>query len=240
VARFLLVSGAFHGAWCWEFVIPLLEAKGHRAEAIELPCMGADRTPIAEASFADWTRTVAAAVAGDGEKPILVGHSRGGVVISQVAELVPEQLRMNVYLAALLVEDGQTALDQPDIPAREVQAPEFHTTPDGLAVASNDSLLAAAYEHASAELVERAATHVTPEPLFGLTTKLSLSEARYGSVPRAYIECLDDKVVPLDLQRAMQAVQPCKLVRVIATDHCPTYSAPALLADTLDDIALAS
>jgi hypothetical protein len=47
MARFLLVAGAWHGAWSWEFVIPLLAARGHRAAAVELPGMGADRTPLA-------------------------------------------------------------------------------------------------------------------------------------------------------------------------------------------------
>jgi pimeloyl-ACP methyl ester carboxylesterase len=237
MARFLFVAGAFHGAWCWEFVIPLLEAKGHRAEVVELPGMGADLTPLAETSFADWAKTVAAAVEAGEEKPILVGHSRGGVVISQVAELVPEKLHMNVYLAALLVGDGETALDQPEMPGRAKLELQDLASADGIQVEPEDELRAAAYEHASAELAARAGAHVTPEPVFALTTALALSEERYGSVPRAYIECLHDKVVPLEVQRAMQALQPCKLVRAIATDHCPTYSAPALLADTLDDIA---
>ncbi|MDG2005385.1 MAG: alpha/beta fold hydrolase [Novosphingobium sp.] len=237
MARFIFVSGAFHSAWCWELVIPLLEARGHRAEAIDLPGMGADRTPFAETSFADWAQSVVTAAESDLEKPILVGHSRGGVVISQAAELAPDKLRMNVYLAALLVGDGKTALDPQERQGIDISQMAQPNTPDGLAMFATPELTAVAYENSSAELLARAHSHVTPEPAFALTTPLSLSAERYGSVKRAYLECLQDKVVPLDVQRSMQALEPCQLVRSIDTDHCPNYSAPELVTEALDDIA---
>jgi pimeloyl-ACP methyl ester carboxylesterase len=237
LAEFLLVAGAFHGAWCWEFVTPLLEAKGHRARPVELPGMGADTTPFEETSFTNWAWAVADAATACAEKPIVVGHSRGGVVISQAAEMAPEAIRLNVYLAALLLGDGKSGLDQPAMDGRDTRAPEFVNSPDGIEIHAEDRLLDAAYENATRELRDRAAAHVTPEPVFGLTTPLALTLERYGSVPRAYIECIRDLVVPLELQLAMQAREPCAIVRTIDTDHCPTYSASELLADTLDDIA---
>jgi hypothetical protein len=78
---------------------------------------------------------------------------------------------------------------------------------------------------------------IRPEPRFALLSPLALSPARYGKVPRAYIECSDDELIPLSLQRAMQARQPCAPVRTIAADHCPNYSAPERLAEALDEIA---
>lgn len=239
MAHFLLVAGAFHGAWCWELVTPLLEAKGHRARTVELPGMGADKTPFAETSFTNWAWTVADAAAACAERPILVGHSRGGVVISQAAELAPEAIRMSVYLAALLVGDGRSGLDPQRRNGVDVEALVQPTTADGLGLDATPELLAAAYADAPGALVARAAAQVTPEPVFALTTPLALTAQRYGTVPRGYIECLRDLVVPLDTQRAMQAAQPCRLVRSIDTDHCPNYSAPGLLADALDDIARA-
>ncbi len=237
MAHFLLVAGAFHGAWCWELVVPLLEANGHRAQPVELPGMGADATPFDETSFTNWAWTVADAASACAEKPIVVGHSRGGVVISQAAELAPEAIRLNAYLAALLLGDGKCGLDQPAMDGRDTRAPDFVNSPDGIRIIADDRLLDAAYEFASPELRQRAAGLVTPEPVFGLTTPLALTPERYGTVPRAYIECVRDLVVSLELQLAMQAREPCEIVRTIDTDHCPTYSAPVLLADTLDDIA---
>ena len=45
MSRFVLVHGAWHGAWCWEKVVPLLAARGHAARAIDLPGHGDDPAP---------------------------------------------------------------------------------------------------------------------------------------------------------------------------------------------------
>ena len=241
MARFVLVAGACHGAWCWERVIPLLEARGHRVETAELPGMGADRTPLAGLDMMAWARAVAKVIDSDPEPVIMVGHSRGGAVISQTAELVPDRIRLNVYLTALLLEDGEAGFDVLKlVPEGTFTPPAMIPTEDGSAVtfdpAEAGPLL---YQHTEPALVARAIAHMTPEPQFGLTQPLSLSAERYGQVPRAYIECLDDLTLPLAAQRALYARQPCDHIRSIDSDHCPNYSAPEELAGMLDDLAKA-
>ena len=71
MARFLLIHGASHGAWCWEKVTPLLEAKGHLVRAIDLPGHGNDKTPRNTVTLADYTEAVLDALEPD---TILVGH----------------------------------------------------------------------------------------------------------------------------------------------------------------------
>ena len=51
MSDFLLIHGSCHGAWCWDDLIPELEALGHTARAIDLPSHGADKTPVAEVSL---------------------------------------------------------------------------------------------------------------------------------------------------------------------------------------------
>lgn len=237
MASFVLVAGAWHGAWCWEYVIPLLEARGHRAVAAELPGMGSDRTPLAEVDFAAWARAVAKVVAAAGEPVILVGHSRGGVVISQTAELVPDNILLNVYLTAILVRDGESALASSGLVSAEMlRERNYELTEDGLAFKVLPDL-AFSYGRSPPELVEQALSHMTPEPRFALDTPLELTSGRYGKVRRAYVECLGDETVPPALQRAMQAREPCEIVRAIDTDHCPAYSAPEAVAAVLDELA---
>lgn len=237
MATFVLVAGAWHGAWCWEYVIPLLEARGHRALAAELPGMGGDRTPLAGLDFAAWAQAVAGVVEAAGEPVILVGHSRGGVVISQAAELVPERIRLNVYLTAILMRNGESAIDSSGlVPSDALRERNYELTDDGLAFKVLPDL-AFSYGRSTPEKVERALAHMTPEPTFALSTPLSLTPERYGSVRRAYIECLGDETVPPALQRAMQEREPCAIVRAIDTDHCPAYSAPGLVAATLDELS---
>ena len=109
MARFVLVHGAWHGGWCWERIAPLLGAAGHEVLAPDLPGMGADRTPFAADVLAQWADFVAGLVRGAAEPAVLVGHSRGGLVISEAAERAPDQIRVLVYLAALLLPVGTTS-----------------------------------------------------------------------------------------------------------------------------------
>ena len=237
MARFVLVAGAWHGAWCWEFVVPLLEAMGHRAQPAELPGMGSDRTPLAQLSLAAWARAVADVIESDPEPAILVGHSRGGVVISQAAELVPDRIRLSVYLTAILMKNGESGLDSAQlVPPDALRERNYELTDDGLAFKVIPDL-ALSYGRSPPELVERALAQMTPEPNFGLVTPLNLSAKRYGRVRRAYVECLGDETVVPALQRAMQAREPCEIVRAIDTDHCPGYSAPTQVAAVLDELA---
>ncbi len=237
MARFVLVAGAWHGAWCWEFVVPLLKAIGHRAQPAELPGMGSDRTPLAQLSLAAWARAVADVIESDPEPAILVGHSRGGVVISQAAELVPDRIRLSVYLTAILMKNGESGLDSAQlVPPDALRTRNYELTDDGLAFKVIPDL-ALSYGRSPPDLVEKALAQMTPEPNFGLVTPLALSAEHYGRVRRAYVECLGDETVVLPLQRAMQVRQPCEIVRAIDTDHCPHYSAPAEVAAVLDELA---
>lgn len=237
MARLVLVAGAWHGAWSWEFVVPLLEAMGHRAEPAELPGMGSDHTPLGGLSLAEWARAVADVIEADPEPAILVGHSRGGVVISQTAELVPDRISLSVYLTAILMKNGESALDSAGlVPSDTLRPRNYEATDDGLAFKVKPDH-ALSYGRSPPERVSRALARMTPEPHFALFTPLVLSAERYGRVPRAYVECLADETVTLLLQRAMQAREPCGIVRSIDTDHCPTYSAPAQLAVVLGELA---
>ena len=102
MTTFILIPGAWHGAWCWERIVPLIEAAGHRALAPELVGMGTDRARAAEGSLARWTDQIAALVGEQDGPVVLAGHSRGGAIISQVAERLPERITALAYVAAPL------------------------------------------------------------------------------------------------------------------------------------------
>lgn len=73
--------------------------------------MGADRTPIERTSFDAWSRSIAVLASKQSEPAILVGHSRGSIVISQAAEYAPDAIRTTAYLAAMLVPHGAGMMD---------------------------------------------------------------------------------------------------------------------------------
>lgn len=127
---FVLIHGAWHGAWCYSDVIAELAKRGRHAIAIDLPGYGVNAgipksyyaDPFSAADFAsepspvrDITlETQATAVAelieglaaGGSGPVILAGHSMGGAVITAVGEKIPQHIHRLVYLSGFMPESG--------------------------------------------------------------------------------------------------------------------------------------
>lgn len=233
---FILVPGAWHGAWCWERVVPLLEAAGHRALAPELLGMGADRARAAEGSLAAWGDQLAALVLAQPGPVILVGHSRGGALLSLLAERLPERITRLVYVAALLLADG-TAVRDVLGGAIGARPTNIAKADDGTCTIAAEDVGPALYNTTPGDWTAGAVSRLGPEPRVALRTPVAVSAARFGQVPRAYVECTADRTIPLATQRAMQAVWPCDPVLTLECDHSPFYSAPEALAAALIELA---
>jgi hypothetical protein len=89
------------------------------------------------------------------------------------------------------------------------------------------------FNRCSAGLATEAIRRLFAEPLTPAKTPSGVTFERWGRVPRAYIECSDDKSLILDCQRAMQARAPCDIVVTIDSDHSPFLSTPEALTDAL-------
>jgi pimeloyl-ACP methyl ester carboxylesterase len=233
MATFILIHGSWHGAWCWERLIPALHRRGHRAIALDLPGMGADGTPLANVTLQSWASFVVNHVREAGEPVILVGHSRGGVVISAAAEMAPEHIQGLVYLTAVLLPNGATVLQLMELlPAESLAA--IQLAGDGAhSVLQPDKAAALLYNTTAPEWVQFALGKLGPDPTQPNTVPLCLTPGRYGSVPRFFIECLQDRTLSIDLQRRMVQAMPCKRVLTLDTDHSPFLSAPERLAESL-------
>ena len=240
MATFVLVHGAFHGAWCFVKLVPELEARGHRALAFDLPAQGDDETPVELCSLGGNAGRIAEVVTALSEPVILVGHSLGGISIAAAAELVAERIRRLVYLCAFLPKDGDSIASLSALPAakKESGPKAFARSADGLTMSAVPEMAPGRfYSDCSAADIAYALPRFRPQPMAVQKTPVRLSAERYGRVPRAYIECLDDRAVSLGLQRAMVAASPCDPVISFATGHSPFFSAPALLAQTLGSLA---
>lgn len=113
MTTFVLVHGAFRGAWAWERVVPLLEAAGHGAVADDLPGAGArfdpDGPPV---TLGDCIDGIVATFDRLGvERAVLVGHSQGGFVARAAAERLSDRLEAIAYLDAPVPRDGERAID---------------------------------------------------------------------------------------------------------------------------------
>lgn len=236
-ATFVLISGAWHAGWCWERVKPLLEARGHRVLAPDLLGMGGDRTRLADVTLARWADQIADLIRGQPEPVILAGHSRGGIVISEAAERVPERIRTLVYLAAFLLPSGGTLAGVAERDPTRDPADTLQPGPDGTTIVRSNAIGPTFYNTTDPQWQARAVSLVGSEPMVVFDTPLQLTQERYGRVPRAYVETLQDNAVKIGLQRSMQAKLPCEPVITLDTDHSPFYSAPEALAEALERVA---
>src|SRR5450432_2026748 len=107
MARFVLVHGAFGGAWSWSSITDALESAGHAVRVIDLPGAGEDQTPVADVTLDAYASRICAALAELPDPAILVGHSMGGVAITQAAARCPQRVALLVYVAAFMPGDGQ-------------------------------------------------------------------------------------------------------------------------------------
>jgi pimeloyl-ACP methyl ester carboxylesterase len=234
VATYILVHGAWHGAWCWRKLVPLLEREGHTAIAPDLPGHGQDRTPIAEVSFRAYTDRICEIIDSRTEPVILVGHSMAGAIISQAAEYRAERVKALVYLCAYLLRDGESLTQAAKRDSGSKAPPNLVFSADRTAMTfREDAIHDILYTGCSAEDAAWAKSQLVPQATRLWAAPLQLTEARFGQVPRVYIECLRDQAISLSLQRQMCAALPCREVLSLDTGHSPFLSAPEELAGLL-------
>ena len=229
MARFLLIHGAAHGAWCWDATLPFLDIPGHQARAIDLPRTG---------GLQDQAQAIRAALDGwPGPPVVLVGHSMAGFAITQAAEADPRGIAALVYLCAFVPAPGQTIArlrrDWPDHPLRGTYA----LSPDRATFTFRPEVATDRFYHdCPPEVAQAAIARLRPEPVAPQETPVTPT-GRSAQIPRAYVRCTDDRAIPAAQQTAMAATLPGAAVHDLPTGHSPFLAAPQALAALLLRIA---
>lgn len=233
---FVLVHGAFQDASGWDAVIPVLEAAGHRAIAVQQAGRGDDETPLNEITLATYRDTIVEVIEAQESPVVLVGHSFGGIVISSVAEAVPDQIEQVVYLAAYLPQSGDSlvTLSSNDHYSVLGQEGNFGLSEDFTTAFVNEEVFASAFcpdcDEAQLEMV--AASQLS-EPLAPLNEAVELTEENFGNVRKVYILTAEDVVVSPQLQAYMLSRTSVDRVYALNTGHTPYVSAPEALGEVL-------
>ena len=238
MSTFVLIHGAWHGAWCWDKVTPLLEQGGHEVVALDLPGHGEDQTPAVEVTLEAYASRVVESLDAMPGPVVLVGHSLSGTVISQVAEMRPEKIDNLVYLCALLLPSGKSAIEASQEDGGSVILKNTTVEPDlGRIVLAEEGMTEALYHDRPEEDFERARRLITPQPLAPLGTPVEVTEANFGSVRRTYVHTTQDRAVSPAAQERMFTELPCEKVVPMSTGHLPFFAAPEELAEHLDSLA---
>ena len=226
---FVLVHGAWHGAWCWKNILPSLWAKGHRAFPVTLTGVG-DREHLMSPTIrlATHIDDVAAVIETEElKRVVLVGHSYGGLLITAVADRFAERVVRLVYLDAIVPHSGESWSSSHDESAR--QARRAGIARDGVIPPPPASAFGLTGEDAA--WVDR---RQRPHPGGVYEDVLQFDEARVASLPRTFVDCTSPALPAIEKARQRVRSEPGWQVIEIATGHDPMISAPARLLEVLE------
>lgn len=187
---YVLVHGAWHGGWCWQRVSSILRANGATVYTPTLSGLGEHRNVLSEAinldtHIADIVNLIEME---DLHNVILVGHSYAGTVIGGVADRIPERLNKLVYLDAILVENGQSALSiQP--PAVEKAIRQSSLKDGGLTIPAWPATVFGVKDTADARWID---ARLTGHPFRTFSQPLTLQHPYGNHLPLIYIACTVD------------------------------------------------
>ncbi len=232
MANYVLVHGSWLGGWCWQRVTPLLTGAGHNVWAPSLTGLG-DRSHLggAEIDLDLHIQDIAALLEWeDLHGVILVGHSYSGMVITAVADRMPERVAHLFYVDAVVPEDGKAIVDliPPDMaesiraaaaanddPTRMPPAP-----PEALGITDPGDVAWVMAKSVGMPI----ATHEQPIQLTGTYENVA---------KRTYMACTDPVLGGLEATAAAAREDPDCNYFEIATGHDPMITRPGELADIL-------
>ena len=235
---YVLVHGAFQDGSAWDKVVPLLEAQGHTAVAVQLPGRGGDATPPGDVTLQDHVDAVLEVVRAQNEPVVLVGHSFGGIIISQVAETAPEKISTLVYVAAYLPRNSESLVTLSEEDRwNSFSEHNFLVSEDQTyaAIAESHQLGLFCLDCAPADEA-RVVGALLPEPLAPLGTPVRLTDQNFGGVRKVYVATTRDNAVSWPLQRLMLERTPVEKVLTLTSSHAPFLSMPERLVAALTDL----
>jgi pimeloyl-ACP methyl ester carboxylesterase len=238
MAAFVLVHGAWHGAWCWSRVLPLLRAAGHTAHAVTLTGTG-ERAHLLHRGITLDTHVTDVVNLVDCEElddVALVGHSYGGLVITGAADRLlarrASPLRCLVYIDAVVPHPGESWSTHQSDEQRVQRLAAASAHPLG-ALPPPDAGLFGLIGSDAAWVNRRQ----TPHPFGMYQEALHFDGDRLASVPRAFIDCTSPAWPSIAPMRQRVRSEPGWRVRELPTGHDAMVSAPAALTQLMLDAA---
>lgn len=233
----VLVHGAFAGKYAWDLVVPKLAAAGKKVLTLDLPGHGEDHTPPQEVSFESYITTVVNVIEAQEGKVVLVGHSMGGVVITAVAEKIPNKIEKLVYLSAYVPKNGQNLQELAEHDAESLIGRNLKFTPDYAGGYLPDDITEIVFAGDCSDdikklVVEKSQSRL--EPLAAFQVPVQITDANFGAVDKYYIETLQDVGVGNTLQKQMVADNSTfKQVFSIDSGHSAYFAKPDELVQIL-------
>jgi pimeloyl-ACP methyl ester carboxylesterase len=166
-----------------------------------------------------------------------VGHSMGGVAITQAAGVARKRIALLVYVSAFMPANGQSLIELTQLPEGEGDQVQANMVVDGdppVASLTGEGARVACYGNCDEAQVSWATGRMGLQPVVPFMQPVSIADPAANEIPRAYVICTRDQAIPPALQRRM--IRDCGVQSVIEidTDHSPWLSATGELVAALD------
>ena len=245
MANFVLVHGAWHGAWCWQRVLPALVRAGHRAHAVTLTGLG-ERAHLLSPTIDLEThiRDVQMLIETEElQEVVLVVHSYAGMIGTAIADRDAGRLRLLVYLDAVLPLPGESWSSTHAPQTREARIASAQADPL-YSFAAPDPALFGLLDEDAAWVARRQTRH----PGHPYTQPLQFDPQRVARVPLAYIACTQPPLATMQVSQQRLhdsqfwggAWQRKGAVLEMATGHDPMVSDPDGLVRLLMELPVLS
>ena len=186
----VLVHGSCHGGWCWNKIIPFLRKYNHEIYTPTLTGLG-ERSHLLNESINLSTHIediVQVFEYQDLYEVFLIGHSYGGIVISGVAEKIPDRIKSMIFLDAYIPHNGKSAFDlipglrgiydQRSLKEHGKEWLVSSYTPEEFGVTNAGD-------------ITWMKSRLCPMPFHTHDEPLSIQEIKAKQLPKAYIVCTD-------------------------------------------------
>ena len=234
--NYILVHGAWGGAWEFAELSKLLAEDGSKVTALDLPGHGENKQDITNVTMSAYVKTVVNAIEAQAEKVILVGHSLGGAVVSQVAEEIPNLIDRLIFVAAILPANGQSPLGLMQSDEHGQLLPNVIFSEDQTYATITEDTVRNVLLNDFADTSEL--EQIIPNFLFEQATEPFMAEARlsavkFGSVRKFYVRAEVDKVLSPKLQDRMLESWAVEQVFNLDSGHFPLNTMPSELASVI-------
>jgi pimeloyl-ACP methyl ester carboxylesterase len=224
VATVVLVHGAWHGAWCWEKVVALLDREGISAVAVELPLT----------SLIDDVQATTSALQEIDGRAVLCGHSYGGAVITEAGR--EPNVEHLVYVTAFVCDAGEstsaTAVEK-NLPFADFNDALLFNEDATTISFSPESAPEVFYHDCDRVDVDAAVGQLRPINLLCVTTPTT--SPAWRDKPSTYVICSDDRALHPAMQRHLST--RCTYSVEWPTAHSPFLNRPDLVASLLAGLA---
>ena len=215
----LLVHGAWHGSWCWDLIVPRLEVLGINVVTIDLPFNGFDNDVLAVSELIDSIE----------DDLIVLGHSYGGMVISEATQ-AKANVKQLIYLSAILLKEGENV--NGDEEKSRPSKIRIEVDEDLNSIVKKDAIIPAFYEDVAVDIAEKYLGKLRNFPINSISN--GRGEA-WKEIETTYVVCEKDSAIDPERQREMAELADS----ILEWDcgHSPFFSNPDILCSLLFESA---